>query len=318
MIVKKRGIPLILLKLQALLRRLPRHHPKIPILTEDLKKRRSGYKGECSLDYQISFLDEKDYFIFHDIRLQDETHFFQIDTLLVSAKFILIIEVKNIAGTLYFDPLFHQMIRTKDGAETAFPNPILQIQRQELQMKNWIGAQKLKEVPVYSLVVISNPQTIIRTSSQHHNLSQKLIHRDVLPATIKQIEKKIQTHILSEKELKKVIRLLKKHHKEADASILERYQISPNELIIGVFCPSCHFNPLTKIHGAWFCPGCKNRWKEAHIDALNDYKLLIGSTITNLQARQFLQVPSAATTKRLLHSMNLSYTGENKSRVYEL
>ncbi|WP_416828474.1 nuclease-related domain-containing protein [Ectobacillus polymachus] len=317
MIVKKREVPLILLQLQALLRRPPLHHPKIPVLTEELKKRQSGYNGECAIDYQLSFLDQNNYFIFHDLRLQDQAHFFQMDTLLVSSKFVLIIEVKNIAGTLYFDPLFQQMIRTKDGEETAFPNPILQIQRQEHQLKNWIG-EKLKNVPIFSLVVISNPQTIIRTSSKYRNLSQKLIHRDVLPVTIKQMEQKIQEPTLSERELKKVVRLLKKHHTEADTSILDRYQISPNELIIGVFCPSCQFNPLTKIHGAWFCPGCKNSWKEAHVNALTDYKLLIGSTITNRQARQFLQLPSSATTKRLLLSMNLSFTGDNKSRIYEL
>ncbi|WP_379970436.1 nuclease-related domain-containing protein [Ectobacillus sp. sgz5001026] len=318
MIVKKREIPLFLLKLKALLRRLPPQHPKFPVISEDFKKRQSGYNGECSIDYQLSFLDETKYSIFHDIRLQDQTHFFQIDTLLMSTKFALIIEVKNIAGTLYFDPLFEQLIRTKDGEETAFPNPIHQVQRQELQLRNWFAAQRLKEVPIFSLVVISNPQTIIQTAPSPTNLPNKVIHRNLLPTKINQFENKIKAPILTEKELKKGIRLLQKHHTEADVSILERYQISSDELINGVFCPSCESIPLTKIHGAWLCQTCQTKSKDAHFAALNDFKLLIGPNITNGQMREFLHIPTMKAASRLLLSMNLPYTGAKKNRIYQL
>ncbi|MFC5363621.1 nuclease-related domain-containing protein [Peribacillus frigoritolerans] len=98
LIVKKRKVPLAVRKLRALACRLPSNHPKVPLIMNDLKKMEAGYKGECSIDFPLSFLEPKSYFIFHDLRLQDQSRFFQLDTLLISKKYALIIEVKNIAG----------------------------------------------------------------------------------------------------------------------------------------------------------------------------------------------------------------------------
>ncbi|MFJ7366272.1 nuclease-related domain-containing protein [Peribacillus frigoritolerans] len=102
LIVKKRKVPLAIRKLRALACRLPPNHPKVPLIMNDLKKREAGYKGECSIDFPLSFLEPKNYFIFHDLRLQDQSRFFQLDTLLISKKFALIIEVKNMAGGAVF------------------------------------------------------------------------------------------------------------------------------------------------------------------------------------------------------------------------
>ncbi|WP_078411021.1 nuclease-related domain-containing protein [Priestia abyssalis] len=318
MIIKPRKIPLSILKLRALLRRLPSNHPKIPLIQQELSKREAGYKGESSLDFYLSFLDEKNYFIFHDLRLQDESRFFQIDTLLLSKKFALIIEVKNIAGTLFFDHVFHQLIRMKDGMETAFPDPLIQIQRQESQLKNWFTKHKLLEIPIYSLIVISNAQAVIRTSSDNRKLGCKVIRREMLPSKVNQIEHSLKETLLSEKELKKMLRQLQKQHVEADFPILEQYAIGKNELIKGVICENCRYFPLLRRHGKWICPHCQHVSKDWHLHALTDYSLLIGSAITNAQLRNFLNITSSAGATRILQSMSLSYSGTNKGRVYNL
>ncbi len=91
LIVTKRKVPLAIRQLRALACRLPPNHPKVPLIMNDLKKREAGYKGECSIDFPFSFLEPRSYFIFHDLRLQDQSRFFQLDTLLISKKFSLII-----------------------------------------------------------------------------------------------------------------------------------------------------------------------------------------------------------------------------------
>ncbi len=68
MIAKKRVVPLKIRQIEALLRRLPPHHPKIPLIEKDLIKRRAGYRGEKSVDYHLSFLPDE-YLIFHGLRL---------------------------------------------------------------------------------------------------------------------------------------------------------------------------------------------------------------------------------------------------------
>lgn len=210
MIVKPRKTPLSIRKLEALIRRLPPYHPKLPFISEELSKKVAGYKGECSLDFYLGFLDPKQYFIFHDIRLKDDSRFFQIDTLIVTRNDLIIIEVKNLAGTIYFDPVFNQLIRIKEGKEMAFPDPLIQVKRHEIQLKKWFRNNRLREMPIHSFIVISNPQTVIRTTPENSLISQKVIHREALPSKIIQFEDSPHTFTLSEKELKKVIRFIRK------------------------------------------------------------------------------------------------------------
>ncbi|CAH0235044.1 hypothetical protein SRABI96_02775 [Peribacillus sp. Bi96] len=318
MIVKQRKVPLTILKLRALVRRLPPNHPKISSIMNDLNKREAGYKGEKSIDFPLSFLDSKRYFIFHDLRLQEQSRFFQLDTLLISKKFALIIEVKNIAGMIYFDSHFNQLIRTKDGKETAFPDPLIQVSRQESQLKNWFLKNGFPSLPILSLVVISNPQTIIRTSPENRKLHYNVIHPDVLPSRINVMEDSITGSILGEKDLKKVVRIINKHHIEAASSILERYNLTEEELIKGVICENCKGNQLFRRHSTWFCNQCQLFSKDAHIQALRNYFYLIGSTITNRQLRDFLNISSSSSATRILQSLNLTGRGANKGRVYSL
>lgn len=85
MIVKQRKVPLTILKLRALVRRLPPHHPKMPSIMQDLNKREAGYKGETSIDFPLSklFGTEKS---FHLPRytVVGPIPFFQMDTLIVT------------------------------------------------------------------------------------------------------------------------------------------------------------------------------------------------------------------------------------------
>ncbi|WP_285768317.1 nuclease-related domain-containing protein [Peribacillus sp. SI8-4] len=318
MIVKQRNVPLTILKLRALVRRLPPHHPKMSSILNDLKKREAGYKGECSLDFPLSFLDPKRHFIFHDLRLQDKTRFFQLDTLIVTKKFGLIIEVKNMSGMLFFDAHFNQLIRTKDGVESAFSDPLIQVGRQESQLRNWLLENGFPVLPILSLIVISNPQTIIRTSPDNRNLHFKVIHRDALPAKIKQIENSMKESVLDDKALKKAVRALNKQHIDADFSVLERYTLTVEDLIKGVICANCNDHQLFRRHGRWLCNQCGHSSKDAHIQALQDYFHLLGPTITNRQLRDFLNIPSSSTATRILQSLDLTSRGVNKGRVYNL
>ncbi|WP_064092947.1 nuclease-related domain-containing protein [Rossellomorea aquimaris] len=318
MIVKERKYPRTLQKLDALLKRLHSQHPKIPLIQEEWKKRKAGYKGEASIDYPLSFLDPSEYFIFHDLRLQDTNSYFQIDTLILSKKFFLIIEVKNLAGTIFFDSVFNQLIQLKDGQETAFSDPTIQIQRQENQLKKWLVDKGIPLVPISSIVVISNDRTIIKSSPEDKYLNEKVIHRHLLPQKIDKIKTSKIGNSLSDKQTKKVIRLLKKHHNEANYSILKRFNLTKEDLLPGVFCGNCDYAPLERRHGTWFCPRCLIKDSKAHLQALKDYELLISPTISNQELRSYLCIPSTYVASRILKAMNLPQIGNNKGRKYTL
>ncbi|WP_203362848.1 nuclease-related domain-containing protein [Bacillus sp. REN10] len=315
MIVKQRIEPLSLQQLQVLERRLPPHHVKKEAVVDCLTKEAAGYKGEKSLDYPLSLLPPNDYQIFHDLRLFEQMNYFQLDTLIVTRQFLLILEVKNYYGTLIFDSNFHQMTRLADGKEEGFPDPLLQVNRQKEQLKRWLSRHGYEDLPIQTFVVISQPRTIIKASAQ---VAERIIHSASLPLKIQQLEMKHPFPIIDFQHLSNLSHQLLNSHCPLRTDILKKFHISPSELITGVQCPSCSSLPMIRRQRKWFCPRCEHTSKDAHLSALKDYSLLIGKIISNRQARDFLQISSEHIAKKLLKSTGLPYSGQTKARKYHL
>lgn len=316
MIVKKLEIPLTVHKIEALLPRLAPNHEKIPLIQSDLQKLLAGYRGEKALDYPLSFLPDNEYYILHDLRLYDGKHYFQIDVLILHTKFFLILEVKNIAGELYFDTEFNQLIRTKDGQTNGFSDPLTQLKRKKEQFKLWLG--KNSTIPLHGFVVISNPSSIIRIN--HYNTSQTkiIIHRDILPYKIEQLQRSHSNEIYEEQRLKKLIKLLKKKHTPLDNSILEKYHISLEDIRKGVICDNCRYLPMRRINANWYCPNCHQKNRKAHLQALIDYYYIFGEKITNKEIRDFLQMESSYQAIRILKVVLSKSIQKGKAKEYYL
>ncbi|WP_226675335.1 nuclease-related domain-containing protein [Rossellomorea aquimaris] len=316
--VNERKIPLTLLKLDAVLGRLQKDDPKIPLLKENLAKIKAGYNGEKAIDYQLGYLPSKDYYIFHDIRLEVNGRYFQIDTLILTNSFILILEVKNIAGSVNFDTVFNQFIQTKNGVEYAYPDPILQLNRQEVQLKEWLINNNLPAITVHGLVVISHPKTII--TANNDTLNKKVIRAASLPNKIIQLQNYFQKRMITDKELRKTIRMIKKYDTPLNLSILQTYKINEKDILPGVKCEKCDFLPLVREHGYWRCSYCNLKSKYGHIEALKDYYLIFGNTITSSKLRDFLLISSPSLATRLIRSSfpHAQPNGDNKGRIYTL
>lgn len=319
MIEKKREVPRRILQLQALLARLPADHEKIPEIKEQLAKRLAGYKGEKAIDYQLSDLLEKEIFILNDLRLKDSEKYFQIDSLILTRSSIILLEVKNIKGTIYFDTKFHQLIRSLEGIESAFQDPITQSLRHKEQMESWLKKNAFPDIPVNPLVVISNPNTLIRTAPNEINLlSNMVVNSHYLPTKIQEIHHSHKNPILNEKELKKLIRLIKKGHKDEQYSILGTLSLNECDILKGVICSKCLSLPMIRVYGSWHCPKCVNKDRDAHLKAMNEYFLLFGPKITNRKIRDFLCINSQALATRLLKSLASSSKGSTRDRAYYL
>ncbi|WP_257349337.1 nuclease-related domain-containing protein [Pseudalkalibacillus decolorationis] len=314
----ERKVPLIIQKLDALLRRISPTHPKIQRIKEELRKRSSGHRGEESSDFHLSYLPENRYFILNGLRLPDEKgHFFQIDTLILSTSVFLLLEVKNYSGMLTFDQNTKQLIREIDDREDIFPDPITQVNRQQNQLSTLIQKAKFPQIPIIPFVVISNPRTGFRTLSNQPDITKKVLHAATLPERIEGISLRFQKEIVSQKDVKRLSRLLIKKDTSLDTNILEQFGLDQSEITRGVHCPSCYKIPMMRLRGKWSCAYCESIYKDAHIHTLYDYALLIDTTITNKQCTEFLQT-SRSIAKGLLISQNLPFTGSYKDRKYHL
>jgi hypothetical protein len=240
-----------------------------------------------------------------------------MDILILTTRYILILEIKNIIGTVFFESHFDQFIRTLNGKEEGFLNPLNQIKKQKHRLKKWLIDHKIKELPVESFVCFTNPQTIIRADTRV-NASQSVIHSHNLLTKIEEMERNHATPILTEKELSKLSRMLLKKHCEEDINILDRYNITPEEILTGVQCPSCMEISVIRTRGGWICTRCKNKSKNAHLAALEDRLLIIGPRITHKQFKEFLGLHSDSITSKLISSLELHHCGSMYQRTYTL
>jgi hypothetical protein len=177
LIKKARKIPIKILMLEALNRRSSINHPEKINIKEELSKSYAGFRGEQSNDYHLEFINKKTHYIFQDMRLPgiEDTHF-QIDNLLLTQSYYIILEVKNIKGTLLFDKKFKQLIQIVDNKEIGLTDPVLQVNKQRSQLEYWIKKNKFEEIPILTLIIISHSSTIIKSTPDYKEVYEIVVH----------------------------------------------------------------------------------------------------------------------------------------------
>lgn len=317
MLKKKREISLKILKLEALLRRLPVNHVRRKQIEEALAKSYSGYRGEQALDYYVAQIPGKEHLIFQDLRLPfSKEHSFQIDLLILTQQHFLILEAKNITGTIFIDR--HQLVRTIDDKEDSYPNPIHQAENQQFHLNNLMKNYTNSLLPNTSFVVMTNSNAIIKPNPDYPAVAKKVIRPPVIRPKVSQFFNESKRDIFDKKELKKLSRQLIKMHTPSDPDIIGKFQIDRDDILPGVFCEECEQLSIIRLQRRWRCMQCGKIDEISYIRALIDYYLLKGSTITNKQCRTFLQLNSISIASKLLRSLHLPLQGEYKNREYYL
>ncbi|MBS3680680.1 NERD domain-containing protein [Ornithinibacillus massiliensis] len=207
--------------------------------------------------------------MFHYLRIPDEYGYFQLDVFLLTRLYGVIIEVKNIYGTISFDDM-GQMIRTANEIEEGFHNPLEQIAVQEYRLRKWLKQK--------------------RYSTNDRTLREKVIHEAQLLSKLEKIANKYEKTSLNTRQWNKLTEKLIEAHTEQKIDILNKYGIHREQLLKGMFCYACKLPPMVRIHGGWKCTQCGEMSPDAHMAAFKDYYLLHGNMVRNREAREFLNV----------------------------
>ncbi|MDL4838941.1 nuclease-related domain-containing protein [Aquibacillus rhizosphaerae] len=316
MIIKQRTKPVMIDVDEGLLRRLPLNHRKRKKVADDLAIRQVGFQGEEAIDYYLDKLPKQHLHIFNDIRIKNRKYHFQMDTLLLTPSFALIIEIKSLVGTLIFDTNTKQFIRVYHGVEEGFQDPIMQVEEQREQLIDWLCNYQLDSLPIEYVVGISNPATIIKANPGSEHIYDFVLHFDYLKQKYLELKKKYPEPQLDNQQIKLLGQQLIQSHTPLIEDIHTLYGISEHDIQRGVFCPVCKNRAMNKIYRKWRCPSCRFESTTAYQQAIIDYLLLISPTITNQQCREFLLLNDRRAATRLLTSSGLPFTGANKGRVY--
>ncbi|PAV31336.1 hypothetical protein CIL05_01395 [Virgibacillus profundi] len=317
MIKLHRTKPYVILCYEALFRRLKEKYRNNNVINQDYWNYLAGYRGEQTVDYKLSTYPQKRFFEYQSLRLKVNHNFFQIDSLLLSSKFILIIEAKNMKGELNYNSDSGHLTQTYKNVEKGYQSPILQANSQEMQLSYWLQQViSVYGIPIESLVIVSDPSTIIKNNQNDPTFYNKMIYADNLIPKIKEMTIKYTKNVLNKNILYSINDAFLKYNTPLKPKLLDYYNINENHLIKGIQCENCGSYPMKRMYKTWKCDKCFYADPTAHVRLILDYFLLHNATITNSECRNLLQIDSGKTAYTILNSMNLTQTGKNKARKY--
>ncbi|CEG21856.1 Nuclease-related domain protein [Planococcus massiliensis] len=309
MILKNRKEPPDIFQLQSLVKRIPVTHSQFPHWTEQLRRITAGFHGEQRVDslwHEIEL--PSPYFFIHDLFIQQPNSSFQMDTVLVTSRFILILEIKSISGLLNFDPQTRQFSRTnKDGSIDGMRNPDDQLRRHEKWMKRFLADRQF-ELPVLGAIVFTYPSSVIQSKAG----KRIIIQSSGLPYLMEQLLSNHPYELLSDSATSTLSQNLLNLHSAKELVL----PTLPDAVLTGVLCPHCVAQRLAYVRKSWRCNVCSYKNAKSHLDALAEYRHLVSRTITNREFRHFMHLPSITTASKLLKSSKMRSTGSYKDRVY--
>lgn len=148
------------------------------LINRDIKNIRYGLEGERATAFEIknSFLP---LLALHDIRLEYKSSLVaQFDFVVLTIKGIIIIEVKNLYGDIELTDEGEFIRVCKENREGMY-SPVTQNQRHLNILRNLlIEEELLNNVPINSLIVVTNPKTVLYKNKAPLDISEQVIRLD--------------------------------------------------------------------------------------------------------------------------------------------
>lgn len=210
-----------------------------PQIERDMKLLAYGIAGEESVAFELnnSYLP---IIVLHDLRLEHEGLSAQIDYLIITTKFCLVVECKNLFGNLevnsrgeFIRELDFNGKRKKEGIYS----PITQNVRHMEMIKQLRLANKrnpLMRVALEksfgdfhrSVIVLANPKTVINLKHAPKNVKDQIIRSDQLIEYIKRLIRENKDLASSEKEMYEMAEFFVGLHKENPVDYAEKYFVA--------------------------------------------------------------------------------------------
>lgn len=304
MIVRERKTPEQLIYYEVLLRRAKGVEAKV---REHYYQIKAGLIGERRADREWKELNIP-HALFHDFTLVNEFgHTHQIDTVFVCKHFILVVEVKNVAGRIDFDDQRRQFVRVReDGKVESFMNPVDQVIRHKGLLEN-AALEWTEHVPIEAAVIITNPTAVIGRVSAEVPIYNVTGLRTKIAELVKKHEHISFNMRTVRSYLEKMYTPLQREIWKLDIPIRN-----------GVLCGNCR---EVMVHMGYRFACLKCGWKdtnwEALLEAMYDYRVLYKDEITNSVFREFVGVKSASTANKMLKKL-FEKKNSTKGRVYKI
>ena len=311
MILLERTKPHQLCYMHALVRRLHPADEEFPDYHARLSNLEAGFYGEQRTDRELAdFSIPHRHYLLHNMELlnpQGFTH--QIDTIVFTPHFLLILEIKNMTGRLFYKPGHFEFGRIRqDGATENFNDPFEQAYRHQLLLESLLRSWNI-HMPVEYAVVITNQNAVLDESLRELPIFHVSgLRRSINRLFIKYPEPRL-TDAVFEQASKRLMAALHRTR--------PKRRVSPDRLKKGVLCPRCEFqNVMQYTARNWHCKSCNTKDKTALRQALDDYRLLINDQITNKAFREFVGIESISAASKILLRLGFEKIGDKRGAFY--
>lgn len=311
MIIKHREKPIKIEGYEALLKRISPTHPKRATVKNSLNNAKAGYGGEERLDEALEFFDPPyPHRIIQDFSLGDGFKI-QVDTVVLTQSCVFLLEIKNIAGKLEFKQnpsALHSISAT--GEIKSYKSPITQMNETALRMSKFLKTLGYP-LPVANVIIIAHPSQIVEGAPPN----VRVLAAGEVNVHLSEI--KLPAPVLSIEELHQLGNRLVAVHKEYQPfPLAPKFQIDSSEIEAGVFCPRCILGKMERTQRAWECETCRLVSQDAHAAALQDWFMLIKSTINTAECRDFIGLKNLDAAKRFLIRSGCQPVGGRRYRRY--
>lgn len=294
--------------IESLATRLDMQDVEFERIQEEIYRVQAGLAGEEKLHYTLSdYQFKQDVRIFYDFQCLNERGFsHQIDALVVTACFVLIIEVKHISGTLIYKPDVHEFSRlSHDGISTNFTNPFDQAYRHQLFIEQYVSSLGM-QLPVTSVVVNTN----LRAKLDASLFELPIFHVSGLPLFLEKLQQHYTVECVHLAEICA-------HLEKIACRLPVKRQVARDRIRNGVLCEPCGLKPVMHYtRGYWVCEVCGCRDKEAVWLSLQHYRVLVGPHITNREFREFVGISSEEAASKILKRSGMKRIGKNRGAYY--
>lgn len=274
-----------------------------------LYRKKAGRAGEEAVEQTLSeVIFPEGTHVFRNVSLLIRKGYrIEIDVMILTPSFGLILEVKNIAGTLFFNEGEGKTVRIQENGQTdEFDCYVYQLDRQISGFDQFLDIHQIS-MPVFGAVVLANQNTVVKKRPATY----PLLYRKQLARHFRSLQ--FDRPILSANVVNRLSLLIRpRMERYKEQPMCTEMDLSPNMLRRGVLCLGCHHQIEAYQGRGWYCRKCDLPGREAVRQAVEDRLILIWPEITN----KFLMIGHSAQATRLLKSLELKKLGEAPGTSY--
>lgn len=195
-----------------------------------------GLDGEKSVMYELKNSNVP-MIILHDIRLESATQSAQIDFVIIMHEYILLLETKKLQGDIEITSEGDFIRHFKNSLGKTYKkegvySPVVQNQRHvEVLRKMLVGAGIIKNMPVYSKVIVASPKTIITKSKAPKEIANQIHKADQISSVLKKTLH--TTPEVKEETMVNIYKYLLTKHTPQQYDLLSRYNLTAADLLEG-------------------------------------------------------------------------------------